>query len=137
MSQAIFKSDLGGMSIASSEAVPLDRSSLLKTTGVRLALVKIALSAVAWFLAVAWLDFSGGPHVDLVLAIVTGFFVMFFTLLLVASSMAISDPRWKTAEGTVYRIEGVKCGARLNIDARIDSSPYAATNHVSPEAKPQ
>jgi len=136
MSQAIFKSDLGGMSIASSEAVPLDRSSFLKT-GVGLALVKIALSAVAWFLAVAWLDFSGGPHVDLVLAIVTGFFVMFFTLLLVAASMAISDPRWKTAEGTVYRIEGVKCGARLNIDARIDSSPYAATNHVSPEAKPQ
>ena len=115
MSQAIFKSDLGGMSIASSEAVPLDRSSLLKTTGVRLALVKIALSAVAWFLAVAWLDFSGGPHVDLVLAIVTGFFVMFFTLLLVAASMAISDPRWKTAEGTVYRIEGVKCCARLSI----------------------
>ena len=136
MSQAIFKSDLGGMSIASSEAVPLDRSSFLKT-GVGLALVKIALSAVAWFLAVAWLDFSGGPHVDLVLAIVTGFFVMLFTLLLVAASMAISDPRWKTAEGTVYRIEGVKCGARLNIDARIDSSPYAATNHVSPEAKPQ
>ena len=46
------------------------------------AIVKIALSAVAWFLAVAWLDFSGGPQVDSVLTVISGFFIMFLTLLL-------------------------------------------------------
>ena len=45
--------------------------------------------------SVAWLDFSGGPEVNLSLAVVTGFFVMFFTLLLVAASMAVKDPRWQ------------------------------------------
>ena len=64
-------------------------------TGVHPAVIKIALSAVAWFLAVAWLDFSGGPEVDLVLAVVTGLFIMFFTLFLLTASMVINDPRWK------------------------------------------
>jgi len=64
-------------------------------TGVHPAVIKIALSAVAWFLAVAWLDFSGGPEVDLVLAVVTGLFIMFFTLFLLTASMGINDPRWK------------------------------------------
>jgi len=39
-----------------------------------------------WLLAVAWFDFSGGPEVDLNLAVVTGFFVTFFTLFLLAAS---------------------------------------------------
>ena len=64
-------------------------------TGVHPAVIKIAMSAVVWFLAVAWFDFSGGPEVDLNLAVVTGFFVMFFTLFLLAASMVIDDPRWK------------------------------------------
>jgi hypothetical protein len=64
-------------------------------TGAHPAVIKIALSAVAWFLAVAWLDFSGGPEVDLVLAVVTGLFIMFFTLFLATASMVINDPRWK------------------------------------------
>jgi hypothetical protein len=56
-------------------------------TGVDAAIVKPALSAVVWFLAVAWLDFSGGPQVDLVLTFVSGFFIMFLTLLLLAASL--------------------------------------------------
>jgi hypothetical protein len=48
---------------------------------------------------VAWLDFSGGPEVDLNLAVVTGSFVMFFTLFLMAASMVIDDPRWKQPKG--------------------------------------
>jgi hypothetical protein len=60
-------------------------------TGVHAAIVKIALSAVVWFLAVAWLDFSGGPQVDPVLMVVTGFFIMFLTLLLLAAD----NPRRK------------------------------------------
>ena len=69
--------------------------ALLPTTGVHPAVIKIAMSAVVWFLAVAWFDFSGGPEIDLTLAVITGFFVMFFTLFLLAASMVIDDPRWK------------------------------------------
>ena len=70
--------------------------ALLPVTGVHPAVIKIAMSAVVWFLAVAWFDFSGGPEVDLNLAVVTGFFVMFFTLFLLAASMVIDDPRSST-----------------------------------------
>ena len=69
--------------------------ALLPITDVHPAVIKIAMSAVVWFLAVAWFDFSGGPEVDLTLAVITGFFVMFFTLFLMAASMVIEDPRWK------------------------------------------
>jgi hypothetical protein len=69
--------------------------ALAETTGVHPAVIKVALSAVVWFLAVAWLDFYGGAEVDLSLAVVTGFFVMFFTLFLVTASMAVSDQRWQ------------------------------------------
>ena len=72
-----------------------ERPVLAETTGVHPAAIKVALSAVVWFLAVAWLDFSGGAEVDLSLAVVTGFFVMFFTLLLVTASKAVNDPRWQ------------------------------------------
>jgi hypothetical protein len=34
------------------------------TTGVHPFVIQISLSGVIWFLAVAWLDFSGGPGVD-------------------------------------------------------------------------
>jgi hypothetical protein len=64
-------------------------------TGVHPAVIKVALSAVVWFLAVTWLDFSGGREVDLSLAVITGFFVMFLTLFLVTASMAVKDPRWQ------------------------------------------
>ena len=82
------------------EARPLrqpveEQPALAQTTGVHPAVIKVALSAVVWFLAVAWLDFSGGVEVDLPLAVVTGFFVMFFTLFLVTASMTVNDPRWQ------------------------------------------
>jgi hypothetical protein len=108
MSRPMMGSDFQGTSIPSPSVELLDPSSgdassrpsrsergLPPVTGVHPAVVKIALSAVAWFLAVAWLDFSGGPEVDLVLAVVTGFFIMFFTSFLLAASMVIDDPRWK------------------------------------------
>ena len=75
---------------------PVDeQAAVAQITGVHPAVFKVALSAVVWFLAVAWLDFSGGPEVDLSLAVVTGFFVIFFTLFLVTASMAVNDPRWQ------------------------------------------
>jgi len=75
---------------------PVDeQAAVAQITGVHPAVFKVALSAVVWFLAVAWLDFSGGAEVDLSLAVVTGFFVMFFTLFLVTASLAVNDPRWR------------------------------------------
>ncbi len=68
-------------------------SALGPTTGIHPAVFKVALSAVAWFLAVAWLNFAGGVEVDWVLSVMTGFFVMFLTLFLVAASMVLSDRR--------------------------------------------
>jgi hypothetical protein len=72
-----------------------EQPELAEITGVHPAVVKVALSAVVWFLAVAWLNFSGGPEVNLSLAVMTGVFVMFFTLFLVTASMAANDPRWQ------------------------------------------
>ena len=47
--------------------------------------VAVALSGVAWFLAVTWLNFVGGPRLDLRVAIVSGIPVMLFTLLLIVA----------------------------------------------------
>jgi hypothetical protein len=47
--------------------------------------VAIVLSGVAWFLAVSWLNFVGGPRLDLPVAIVSGIPVMLFTLLLLVA----------------------------------------------------
>jgi hypothetical protein len=48
-------------------------------------LALITLSGIAWFLAVTWLTYAGGPTVRPVWAIVTGMFVMFLTLCLAAA----------------------------------------------------
>jgi hypothetical protein len=64
--------------------------------GLHTIVVKIALSAVAWFLAVMWLNFSGGPKLGLVLDLAIGALVMVFTLLLV-----VNDPRLKQVRGSI------------------------------------
>jgi hypothetical protein len=73
---------------------PRELNRTLLITGVHPVVIKVALSAVVWFLALTWLDFTGGVEVDLDLAVITGFFVAFFTLLLLTASMVIDDPRW-------------------------------------------
>jgi hypothetical protein len=57
--------------------------------------IRVVLSAVAWFLAMTWLNFAADIEVDLDLAIVTGFFVMFLTLFLLTASLVVNDPRWR------------------------------------------
>jgi len=57
--------------------------------------VGVAFSGVAWFIAVMWLNFVGRPQLGLTVAIVSGMLVMFLTLLLLAISKVIEDPRWK------------------------------------------
>jgi hypothetical protein len=82
------------------------REDIAPTTGVHPVVIKVALSAVAWFLAVTWLNFSGAPEVDLQLAVVSGFFVVFFTLLLTAVSMAVKDRRWQLPKASFRTLLG-------------------------------
>jgi hypothetical protein len=64
-------------------------------TGVHPVVIRVVLSAIAWFLAVTWLNFAADIEVDLDLAVVTGFFVMFLTLFLLTASLVVNDPRWR------------------------------------------
>jgi hypothetical protein len=51
----------------------------------------ITLSVAAWFLAVIWLNFAGSPKLGLILATVSGVFVMFLTAALLVVSSVIDD----------------------------------------------
>lgn len=61
--------------------------------GIHPIVVKIAIAAVLWFLAVTWLAFAGNGGVDIDLTIVTVFFAIFFTLFLLLASFSVADPR--------------------------------------------
>jgi len=67
--------------------------------------VEVAFSGVAWFVAVMWLNFVGGPQLGLTVVIVTGMLVMFLTSLLLAISMVIDDSRCPVR----YRIAAGEC----------------------------
>jgi len=62
--------------------------------GVHPVVFQIGIGAAAWIVAVSWLSFAWGSHIDLDIAVATGFFMMFFTLLLTAAAGIIKDPRW-------------------------------------------
>jgi hypothetical protein len=64
--------------------------------GVHPIVVKIAIAAVLWFLAVTWIAFAAKGGVDLDLTVVTLFFAIFFTLFLLLASFSVHDPRWPT-----------------------------------------
>jgi hypothetical protein len=63
----------------------------LRTIGLQA--VEVAFSGAAWFVAVIWLNFVGGPQLGLAVAIVAGMFVMLLTLLLLAITMVVDDPQ--------------------------------------------
>ena len=69
-------------------------STEISTKTMGLHAVEVASSGVAWFVAVIWLNSIGGPWLGLTLVIVMGMSVMAATLLLLAISIAIDDPRW-------------------------------------------
>jgi hypothetical protein len=69
--------------------------------GVHPIVVKIAIGAVLWFLAVTWLAFSAKGGVDWDLTVVTLFFAIFFTLFLLLASFSANDPRWPTRNTSV------------------------------------
>jgi hypothetical protein len=65
-----------------------------REVGVHPIVVKIAIGAALWFLAVVWLAFAGKGGVKLDLVIVVLFFAIFFTLFLLVASYSAKDPRW-------------------------------------------
>jgi len=69
----------------------------LAPTGIQLMLVQVGLGAMFWFLAVAWLHFAWGRHVDFDIAVASGFFVMLFTLFLLVAPVAVSGSRASNA----------------------------------------
>ena len=62
--------------------------------GVHPIAVETALAAALWFIAMVWVAFAAGPEIDYLPVIVTLFFMMFFTLLLLTASYSVKDPRW-------------------------------------------
>ncbi len=62
--------------------------------------IKMSMSAVAWFLAVIWLNFAKGPSLDLKLEIATGVFVMVLTFILLTASSLVGEPRHAAASTT-------------------------------------
>ncbi len=75
-----------------------DQSSQVGEAGVHPIVVKIAIGAVLWFLAVTWLAFAAKGGVDVDLTVVTLFFAIFFTLFLLLASFSVNDPRWPTKQ---------------------------------------
>ena len=70
--------------------------------GVHPVVAKIAIAAAVWFLVVIWLSFASNGEIDYLLAIVTLFFAIFFTLFLFTASYSMHDPRWP-ARDTSFR----------------------------------
>ena len=81
--------------------------------GVHPIVVKIALAAVLWFLAVTWLAFAGNGGVDFDLTIVTLFFAIFFTLFLLLASFSVADPRWPTRQHSLREFLTATSASRL------------------------
>ncbi len=71
------------------------RRAARRETSVHPIVVEIVIAAAVWFIAVTWLDFARGSGVDLDLAIVTLFFVIFFALFLLTATYGRDDPRWR------------------------------------------
>jgi hypothetical protein len=88
--------------------------------GVHPLVIEIALAPIVWFIAVSWLYFAWNGHIDLDLGVATGFFVMFFTLLLGTASYATKPsrpPRFsKFLHGTVSTYTGDMRGRDVLIE---------------------
>jgi hypothetical protein len=85
------------MEAAMSEQAPKTPSE----AGVHPIVVKIAIAAVLWFLAVTWFAFAGRGGVNWDLTVVSLFFAIFFTLFLLLASFSVADPRWPTRSASL------------------------------------
>jgi hypothetical protein len=92
--------------------------------GVHPIAIETAIAAALWFIAVTWLAFAHGVETDYLLAIVTLFFVIFFTLFLFTATYSRGDPRWPTRQtsfrefvnGTVSTANGDELGRDVLIE---------------------
>lgn len=88
-------------------------------TGIHPIVVRIAVGAVLWFLAVMWIAFSGrGTDLDLV--IVTLFFATFFTLFLLTATFSAGDPRWPTKRTSLREFLNSKVGLATGTESGRD-----------------
>jgi len=87
-----------------------DQPSEAGEAGVHPIVVKIAIGAVLWFLAVTWFAFAGSGGVDWDLTVVTVFFAIFFTLFLLLASFSVADPRWPTRDTSLREFLTSKVG---------------------------
>jgi hypothetical protein len=91
-----------------------------RTSGVHPVAIEIGLGAALWFLAVVWLAFAWGPEFDFQLTVVTGFFVIFFGLVLLTASYAVGDdPRGRQPKASFTQF--------LRDDVPIDSGKMPST----------
>jgi hypothetical protein len=79
--------------------------------GVHPLVIKIAVGAAVWFVVTSWLAFAWDSEIDYLLAIVTLFFVIFFTLFFLTASFSVHDPRWPVRQ-TSFR-EFLKSNIRI------------------------
>ena len=79
--------------------------------GVHPIVIKIAVGAAVWFVAISWLAFAWGPEIDYLLVIVTLFFATFLTLFLLTASFSLHDSRWPVRR-TSFR-EFLKSNVRI------------------------
>ena len=78
--------------------------------GVHPVVAKIAIAAAVWFLVVIWLSFASNGEIDYLLAIVTLFFAIFFTLFLFTASYSMHDPRWPARDTSFREFLGSRVG---------------------------
>ena len=83
-------------------------------TGVHPIVIRIAVGAAVWFVAISWLAFAWGPEIDYLLVIVTLFFAIFLTLFLLTASFSLHDSRWPVRR-TSFR-EFLKSNVRIGRD---------------------
>jgi hypothetical protein len=81
-----------------------------RETSIHPIVVEIAVAAAIWFVAVTWLDFARGPGVDLDLAVVTLFVVIFFALFLLTATYGRDDPRWHLPGPSFRAFLGARIG---------------------------
>ena len=99
----------------SGDAPKFDNAALpgegLATMGMHHSMIQIGLGGVVWFLAVTWLYFVWGRHVDLDLAVAAGIFVMFFTLFLLLATRWAQEG-WPT--NRAFPSESFDCDSSLS-----------------------
>jgi hypothetical protein len=86
------------------------RGTQAREVGVHPIVVKIAVGAALWFLAVVWLAFATKGGVRLDLAIVVLFFAIFFTVFLLVASYTVKDPRWPARQTSLREFLRSKVG---------------------------